>query len=359
MFSSLAWEKRNPGNIIRKRALQVRRKIARALRRFLRISDLLADARFIIAYARRHRISVIWFGYGNISYDLMRLIKQRASGLKLVCDTDSVWSRFILRELPYETDPEKIDRIKAEGRAKEREEREWVRFCDVTTAVSEVDAKYYRSLLDSHDERKIRIFSNAINLETYKDRDVPMPAGYNKPAMFLAGSFGPGSAMDKAARWVIEEVMPIVEGDVPDIHFYIAGVGSRETLYDIGNENISVVGKVKSVLPYLLNSDVSIVSLKFESGTRFKILEAGACRAPIVSTVLGAEGLSVENGTHLLIADEAEAFANAIVSLIRNPALAARLAGNCYELVSSTYSIENLSRQGVGILADLAGADAG
>ena len=59
-------------------------------------------ARDIVNLARKTNSQIIWFGYGNISYELMLEVKQLNPSLKLVCDTDSVWSRFILRELPLE-----------------------------------------------------------------------------------------------------------------------------------------------------------------------------------------------------------------------------------------------------------------
>ena len=96
--------------------------------------------------------------------------------------------------------------------------------------------------------------------------------------------------------------------------------------------------------------------LKFESGTRFKILEAAACGVPIVSTSLGAEGLPVINEKHLLIADDADQFAAAIVRLINDRQLAQELARNCQELVRRAYSVERLEQEAMEILGYLSHA---
>ncbi|MEZ7820783.1 MAG: hypothetical protein QMB51_00580, partial [Patescibacteria group bacterium] len=69
------------------------------------------DADFIVKYCRQEDIHIIWFGYGNISFHLMKKIKSLAPEIKIVCDTDSVWSRFVLRELPYEEDPIRVAKI--------------------------------------------------------------------------------------------------------------------------------------------------------------------------------------------------------------------------------------------------------
>ena len=54
----------------------------------------------LIDFVKLNNIDCIWFGYGNISYSLIKTIKKTLR-IKVVCDTDSVWSRFILRELPF------------------------------------------------------------------------------------------------------------------------------------------------------------------------------------------------------------------------------------------------------------------
>jgi glycosyltransferase involved in cell wall biosynthesis len=169
--------------------------------------------------------------------------------------------------------------------------------------------------------------------------------------MFLAGTFGHyNSPMDTAARWVLDEVLPRVQAQVPDMHFYIVGKGSDRMLGHIAGPSVTVTGKLPSVLPYLCHADVSLVPLKFESGTRFKILEAAACGVPIVSTVLGAEGLPVVHGEHALLADEPELFAAAVIEMIHNKSMARRLAQNCRELVRRGFSVEHLENEAREIL---------
>jgi glycosyltransferase involved in cell wall biosynthesis len=290
----------------------------------------------------------MWFGYGNISFPLIKRIKARLPSLKVVCDTDSVWSRFILRELPFEKDPVKIYDIRNKGREKLQEEIEWVDLCDVTTAVSEVDADYYRKIATN--PTKVKIFSNAIDLSFYS-KAPPPPLGFCRPAVFLGGSFAPGSAMDKAARWVLKEIFPSLMKLIPGIHLYIVGRGSRETLreYDMRN-GVTITGRVPSVLPYLCNSDVSIVPLQFESGTRFKILEAGACGIPSVSTTLGAEGLPVTHQKDILIADTATDFIQAVMGILTNAELSQKLSLNCRALVERKFGIESLAREASEII---------
>jgi hypothetical protein len=95
---------------------------------------------------QRHRIGAVWFGYGCISFPLMRSISLIAPKLRIVCDTDSVWSQYICRELDYPISEVRRKFIITQTQKKVGEENRWVNFCDVTTAVCDADAEYYRNL---------------------------------------------------------------------------------------------------------------------------------------------------------------------------------------------------------------------
>lgn len=159
--------------------------------------------------------------------------------------------------------------------------------------------------------------------------------------------------MDDAARWVINQVLPIIRRKIPNIHFYIIGSGSDTTLSDIQDPQITITGKLESVLPYLCHVNVALVPLRFESGTRFKILEAGACKIPIVSTTLGAEGIPVTHENDILIANEPDDFAAAILKLINDQELAQKISTNLNKLIQQYYSINSLVKEGQEIIANL------
>lgn len=311
-----------------------------------------SDYKDFLNFADAIHPDIIWLGYGNISYPLLKYIKQN-SEYKIVCDTDSVWSRFILRGLPFAHNETDKKRIEKDGEEKREEERWGTQLADVTTAVSHVDAEYYRKLAKSPEQ--IYIFSNVIDLKDYNE--IPhKPMNFKKPCIFLAGYFGPKSPMDEAARWVIEKVLPLVKKEVPGIHFYILGNGSDITLKDINDKSVTITGQLPSVLPYLCHADVAIVPLKFESGTRFKILEAGACSIPVVSTTLGAEGIPVTHGVDILIADDPENFAREIILLLSDPEYSKKMGLNLHALIKEKYDIPTLVQEGNTIISHILGA---
>jgi len=307
------------------------------------------DFSFILKIIKRHQADVVWLGYGNISFALFEFLKKNTS-VPVVVDSDSVWSRFVLRALPYAHNESEKQRIKQEGLQKEIEEKTWTQTASVTTAVSEIDADYYRSLTTKPET--VFVFSNVIDLKNY-EKNYPRPQNTMKPYIYLAGSFGPRSPMEDAAKWMIDEVLPKLWQTNPDIHFVVVGHGSKETLKEIQSPQIHVLGKVESVLPYLKNAEVVVVPLRFESGTRFKILEAGACGIPIVSTTLGAEGIPVQNEKDILIADEPSHFAESILKIIKDKGLATKLSSNMKNLVNQSYSVDSLAQEGQKILGYL------
>jgi polysaccharide biosynthesis protein PslH len=305
------------------------------------------DAIDVVKAAARLKANLIWFGYGNISYPVIQFVKKHLK-IPVVCDTDSVWSRFIERGMPYAESDQKRKELEEEVRRKEEEERAGTKISDITAAVSEIDAEYYRSLINAPE--RVHVLSNVIDIETYSVP--PAPAiGLKRPCGFLGGTFWHGnSPMENAARWFLEKVLPLVLKSVPEFHLYIVGKESDHVLSDIKHPNVTITGELPSVLPYLCYSSVSLVPLHFESGTRFKVLEAGACKVPVVSTTLGAEGIPVEHGKDILIADDPQEFASSVVQIIKEQTLSKKLALNLHELVKREYSIDTLVRQITGIL---------
>ncbi len=86
-----------------------------------------------------------------------------------------------------------------------------------------------------------------------------------------------------------------------------------------------------------------------------KILEAFAHRIPVVSTTVGAEGLEVRPGTHLLVADDPDGVAHACARLLADGALRQAIVDHAHALFLERYESSVVQRQ-IGALArDVAG----
>ena len=317
---------------------------------FLENSSAEVHAQQLLKLASQENVDVIWLGYGNISYEILFYLKKIGCQYPIVIDTDSVWSRFLLRGLPYQPTFENRLEVFVSGWVKRWEEFWGTQLSNATTAVSNFDAEYYKLFTKRQDA--VHVFSNVIDMDNY--RDIPHNPEIKSPCIYLAGTFGPNSPMEEAALWIITEVLPLALLQIPTLHFYVVGVGATDKMKAMANSNVTITGPLESVLPYLGNANVSVVPLKYESGTRFKIMEAAACRIPIVSTKLGAEGIPLTHGRDILIADEPEAFSQAIVLLLQNPAYGRELADNCFKLITDICSITAATKEAETILHAIA-----
>jgi glycosyltransferase involved in cell wall biosynthesis len=147
------------------------------------------------------------------------------------------------------------------------------------------------------------------------------------------------------AEWFVRQVLPLIRKRKPDCSVVFAGRNPTRAVLDLasGNAGIRVTGTVPDVRPYLWGATLSIVPLRIGGGTRLKIFESMAAGVPVVSTTIGAEGLPVEPGTEILIADDPACFAEGCLKLMDDPAGRARMAEAARELVSSRFSWEAVS----------------
>lgn len=155
-----------------------------------------------------------------------------------------------------------------------------------------------------------------------------------------------------AVDWLLTEVQPRLSARRHDVQIRLVGKPVPGVTCRHRPPGITVVGVAPSMGPEMARADIAVVPLRFASGTRLKILESFAHRVPVVSTTIGAEGLHVEHGVHLLLADDPEDFAIACERLLSEPALRKRLVDAAeeryleeYECAAARARIEDLARQ--------------
>jgi glycosyltransferase involved in cell wall biosynthesis len=139
--------------------------------------------------------------------------------------------------------------------------------------------------------------------------------------------------------WFATEIFQLIRRAVPDAQFYIVGSRPPERITRLGVEGsgIVVTGYVPNLETLISQSRVLVVPVHSGSGMRVKILEAFARGIPIVSTTVGVEGIDARPGEHLLVADDPEGFAQAVVQLLQDRALANRVAQAGRALVEARY----------------------
>jgi glycosyltransferase involved in cell wall biosynthesis len=148
-----------------------------------------------------------------------------------------------------------------------------------------------------------------------------------------------------AAEFFVRQVLPRIAREVPDVTLSIVGAAPAPSVKRLAQDpRVRVTGLVDDVRPYYAAAAASVVPLRIAGGVRMKILEALALGSPVVSTAIGAEGLELEDGRDLLIADTPEQFADAAIRLLRDPQLRDRLARHGRATAVRRFSWDSVAR---------------
>ncbi len=144
----------------------------------------------------------------------------------------------------------------------------------------------------------------------------------------------------EAVRWFAEAIYPSVKQRIKNVRWVVIGRRPPSAIRSLADTDpsIEVTGTVDDVRPHLHRCDLLVVPLLSGGGTRIKIMEALAAGLPTVSTTVGAEGLGLIDGTHLLVADESGDFSNAVVRLAEDAKLRLSLGDSGAKLVRSEHS---------------------
>jgi glycosyltransferase involved in cell wall biosynthesis len=144
--------------------------------------------------------------------------------------------------------------------------------------------------------------------------------------------------------WFIDEVWPLLQARHPSLRFDIVGKNPDKRLQAAveATTGIRLAGYVADLQTVYRDSRVSVAPLLFGSGMKVKVLDAMARGIPTVTTSVGAEGIEVENGRELMIADDPAQMALQIDELLDNPTLWQRLQASSRVLIRERYTWQRL-----------------
>jgi glycosyltransferase involved in cell wall biosynthesis len=152
----------------------------------------------------------------------------------------------------------------------------------------------------------------------------------------------------EAATSFTQRIWPVFRQRFPNMNLWIVGANPAPAVLKLGDlEGVTVTGTVPEVRPYYRDALAAIVPLRTGGGTRLKILEAMAAGVPVVSTPLGAEGLTVTPGENILLADpdDVETWLQHLELLAGSEPARKGLSASALELVRTRYDWEILGRK--------------
>jgi len=234
-----------------------------------------------------------------------------------------------------------------EWKAMEAAERRYLRKADQVLTVSENDREVFARFLDP---RKLTVIPTGADTEFFQ----PSGEMVTPNSLVFTGSMD-WLPNEDGILYFADEIFPLIRRHVPDVTLSIVGRKPSRRVKDLASRvpNIQVTGWVEDVRPYLAKGAVCIVPLRIGGGTRLKIFEAMSMAKAVVSTSIGAEGLPVKNGEHILLADDPASFAETTLQLLGNASQRAQIGHAARQLVEENYSWSTVSADFAQVLENV------
>ena len=197
-----------------------------------------------------------------------------------------------------------------------REELGLIAQADTTLVVSAVE----RDLLAREaPQAEVRVLSNIHRLPGCR---APFPA---RRDIFFIGAFAHPPNTD-AVLWFCRDILPLILAAEPDLRFSIIGADPPAPVRALASASVRVLGHVPEVTSFLDGCRLSVAPLRYGAGVKGKINQSLAYGLPVVATSQAVEGMFLEDGKSVLVADEPMAFATAVLRLYRDQELWERLS---------------------------------
>jgi polysaccharide biosynthesis protein PslH len=277
-----------------------------------RIRDLVArggidvvhvDSLDLVAYLPMLRSVPVVLAHHNVESQLLRRRAESESGLR---------RRY----------------LRLQARLTRREEARWCGQVALNTAVSPGDAEELSRIAPG---ARVAVVPNGVDTEAF----TPAAPGPREGIVFVGGHtwFPNRDGMEYFA----EEILPLIRASRPGVRVTWVGRADEATREAFAARGIDMTGYVDDIRPYVDRAACFIVPLRVGGGTRLKILDAWAMGKAVVSTSRGCEGLDVREGENMLVADEPATLARAVLTLIDDADLRARLEAGGRETAVRSY----------------------
>jgi glycosyltransferase involved in cell wall biosynthesis len=211
---------------------------------------------------------------------------------------------------------------------------------DAVIAISEPDKAIFEK---DYGWQHVTAIDTAVDVEYFRPDAVPGTEQDERVVFVGSMDWLPNQ---QGVCYFVREVWPKIRAKRPHATLQIVG---RHPTADILSfhevDGVEVLGQVADTRLYLVEAAVSVVPILVGGGTRLKIFEAMAMRKAVVSTTIGAEGLPVIPGEHIILADTADAFAAEVLGLLDNPERRMAIAQASHALVNQRFRSELVAQQ--------------
>jgi glycosyltransferase involved in cell wall biosynthesis len=199
---------------------------------------------------------------------------------------------------------------------------------------SEQDRQALLGLAGPSAEAKITVIPNGVDIVGFSPIDGP----YQRDTIIFTGKMSYHANITAVERFA-REVLPLIWARRPETRFQVVGKDPARQVRKLGeaDERISVVGTVAEIRPYLATAAVSVAPIAYGAGIQNKVLEAMACRTPVVASPQAVAALKAVPGHDVLVAGDAEAFAGEVLRLLQDETLRQEIAAAGYRYVCENH----------------------
>ncbi len=214
----------------------------------------------------------------------------------------------------------------------EAAERTYLRLADRVLAVSETDRDAFASFVEPG---KLAVIPTGVDVDYFH----PTPVEETANSLVFTGSMD-WLPNEDAILYFVDTILPLIKKQCPEVCLEVVGRSPSRKLQALAERerSLRLTGWVEDIRPFVARGSICIVPLRIGGGTRLKIFEAMAMSKAVVSTSVGAEGLPVQSGENIIVADTPNDFAQSVVSLFRDPNQRRQLGTSARALVQEKYS---------------------
>jgi len=187
---------------------------------------------------------------------------------------------------------------------------------DKCVTVSSEDEKVLKKLCKSDN---FAVIPNGVDIEYFKPLEGPIVPNR---LIWVGGMSGPYNS--DAVDYFLDEILPLIRAKKPEVEVdFVGGYPTKKLKQqELKNSHIKLHGFVDDTRPLVQKAAVFIAPIRSGSGTKIKVLNAMSLAKPVVTTSVGAEGISVEADKNIIIADDPKVFAEKTIYLLNNQHIA-------------------------------------
>lgn len=206
---------------------------------------------------------------------------------------------------------------------------------DGIAAISEEDRRHFVEL---GVKKPVEAIPFALPVHEY------LPPAGHKPrlALFHIGAMDWSPNLEGIV-WFLEDIWPHIHQAFPALTLHLAGRNMPADLITAAASGVVFEGEVADARAFMHDKAIMIVPLLSGGGIRVKIIEGMACGKAIISTPVGAEGIDCRHGEHILLAENATQWVEAIGQLVNEPGRMETIGARAMALAAAHFDIDNVT----------------